>query len=277
MSQDATRVNTDPRFSRRRRAVERSKRRRLLAGAGAVAVVAGVAWALFWSPLLDVRSVELVGAEVTTTAEVEEVTGLLRDRPNLLLLPSERVRDDVSSLPWVESVKVDRMLPGTVRIRVVEREAAIVLSLGSARWMVDAHGYVLAAGADAGLPVLAGVEVGEVAPGVRLRTAEARAALKVFADLPRSLEGRVEGIFAPTVERVSFSLDTGTVVRYGAAEQTHDKNEVLKVLLARLAGEGRRPAYIDVRVPASPAVARQEVADGGAIPSPTPSPTPTGG
>jgi cell division septal protein FtsQ len=69
----------------------------------------------------------------------------------------------------------------------------------------------------------------------------------------------VVGVFAPTVERITFSLREGTSVRYGAAEQIRDKNEVLQVLLRRLDDEGRTAAYIDVRVPTSPAVAPADV------------------
>lgn len=266
---ESGRVNTDPRISRRRAAVARSKRRKLLIGLAVVAGLALIGWGMFLSPLLDVRNIKVVGAAHTSEQEIADAAGLLDEPQNLLLLPTDEVRLRVEALPWVADADVDRMLPGTVRIKIDERRPALLLSLGAARWTIDAKGNVLQTGeAVEGLPVLAGVEVGDIEPGLRLVTEEAVAALEAFRSLPRSLSEQISGVFAPTVERISFSLSNGTVIRYGAAEDMHDKNEVLKVLLERLRGEGRTVAYIDVRVPTSPAVSDR------VAPTPAPAPTP---
>lgn len=250
----STRVRTDPRISRRRKAVQRSKRRRLALALAVVAGLAALAWMAFWSPVLRVRSVELVGAEHTTSEEVIEVTGLGED-DNLLLLSTAEVADQAETLPWVRAAEVDRMLPDTVRVRVVERDPAVVLSIGAARWTLDARGHVLAPGTVAkNLPVLAGVEVAGIEPGIKLQTEEAMDALRAWRSLPRSLRAKVTGVFAPTLERISFTLANGVIVRYGAAERMEAKNEVLGSVLARLQSQGRAVAYIDVRVPTSPAV-----------------------
>jgi cell division protein FtsQ len=255
----AERVKTDPRISRRRKAVARSKRKRLITGVSALVALAAVLWGMFWSPLLVVREVKVVGSRHTSTPEVAEAAGLISTRQNLLLLATDRVVEKVETLPWVASAEVDRMLPGTVRVKIVERVPALVLSLGAARWTLDEDGNVLASGTRGkNLPVLAGVEVGNVAPGGRLQTDEALAALEVMRALPRVIRRQVAGVFAPTTERSTLSLSSGTAIRYGAPEDMGAKNEVLKALLARLDGEGRRAAYIDVRVPTSPAVSDRQ-------------------
>ena len=257
------RVSTDPRFTRRRRAVERSKRRRTVVRASLAATGIFAAWAAFWSPLLAVDEVRIVGGRHTTAAEVAAVAGI-DGADNLLLVSTSEVAARVRSLPWVRAAKVDRMLPGTVRVRVEERRPAMLLSLGAAKWTIDRRGRVLAAGeATGGLPVLAGVQVSTVRPGLSLRTGEARAALTAWRSLPPRLRQQVVAIFAPTIERLTFSLASGTQVRYGAAEHLRAKNEVLRVLLARTQSEGEPAAYIDVRVPSNPALAAEPPALGG--------------
>lgn len=271
MTERPGRVSTDPRISRRRKAVARSKRRRMWIGITATLAVGALVWGMFWSPLLTVRDVKVVGGKHTAPEDVAQVAGLDDDGQNLLLLATAHVEERVETLPWVAEADIDRMLPGTVRVKLVERVPALVLSLGAARWTVDADGHVLASGAvGKKLPVLAGVEVGTVAPGGKLQTEEARAALEVMRTLPRAVRRQVAGIFAPTIERITLSLRTGTAIRYGAAEDMGAKNEVLKALLARLESEGRRAAYIDVRVPTSPAVSDGEPQppEGGGPPSP---------
>lgn len=248
------RVRTDPRFSRRRRSVERVRRRRIAIRMAATAAVAGLAAAVVWSPLLDVREVRVVGARHTGSGVVVAAAGV-EGGENLLFVPTDEIVRRTQALPWVADVLVDRMLPGTVRIKVVERKPAVALSLGAARWTLDAHGHVLAAGGvKKKLPVLAGVQVGTVQPGVRLRTEEAVDALTVLRSLPRGLRREVVALFAPTLERISFKLSDGMVVRYGAAENIAGKNAVLKAVVGRVRAEGVGASYIDVRVPTAPAV-----------------------
>jgi cell division protein FtsQ len=155
------------------------------------------------------------------------------------------------------------MLPGTVRIKIEERDPAFVLSLGAARWTLDAGGNVLSAGeAGRGLPVLAGVQVATIEPGIRLVTREAVDAIAVVNSLPESLRRQVQGVFAPTLERISLKLTDGTIVRYGAAEDIADKNAVLAAVLKRIRAEGLPAAYVDVRVPSAPAISATEAGSG---------------
>jgi cell division protein FtsQ len=250
------RVHTDPRFSRRRRTIARSRRRALVARLAAVLTVAALVWAAFWSPLLQVRAIKVTGAEHTSVRQIAEVAGVSEGH-NLLLLSTGEIARRTETLPWVRRAAVDRKLPGTVRVRIVEREPALTLSVGPRRWTLDAAGRVLQEGAAPGArPVLAGIEVAHVAPGARLRSPEARGALAALRSMPRALRSRVSAVFAPTAERISLSLDTGVLVRYGAAERLDAKNSVLVAVLRRLASTGgaAATAYVDVRVPASPAV-----------------------
>ncbi|HEV2757063.1 MAG TPA: FtsQ-type POTRA domain-containing protein [Actinomycetota bacterium] len=250
-----TRVQTDPRIRRRRNDVARGRKRKLLTVVITLAVLALATWGAFWSPLLSVRDVKLTGATHTTAAEVAAAAGLGPD-DNLLLLSAGEVVEAARSLPWVADAEVERRLPGTVKVKVVERKPALVLSLGvAARWTIDAHGHVLAAGqTEPGLPVIGDVEVGDIKPGKRLSGAVIDEVLATWRSLPKKLASDVQAIFAPSLERISFTLVDGTQVRYGAAERLDAKNEVLLALRKRLAEEGRLALYVDVRVPTSPAV-----------------------
>jgi cell division protein FtsQ len=259
---------TDPRISRRRRAVARTKRKKIGTAVGGVVGLGAIAWVALASPLLAVDEVRVVGAEHTTSEEVAAATGLGAD-DNLLLLSTAEVAERAETLPWVKSAEVDRMLPGTVRVRIVERVPAMIVSLGAARWTIDSRGHVLDSGAvSEKLPVLGGAETGDIEIGTQLMTPEIQHALRAFRSLTGKLRREIVAVVAPSFERISFSLADGTLIRFGAAERLAAKNEVLDALLERLAQQGRSAAYIDVRVPTSPAVApRTSIA----TPAPTPS------
>jgi cell division protein FtsQ len=264
------RISTDPRISRRRKAVVRSRRRRALATAASVIVVAGLAWLAFFSPLLEVERVVVVGERHVSAEDVAAAAGL--DRDNLLLLSTERVAQRVRGLPWVRRARVTRRLPDTVRVRVTERRPAMVLSTTRGRWTLDRAGRVLGRGAaERRLPVLGGVQVARFTPGDILSDGEVQAALDVWRSLPRTLRARVAGVFASSLERIALSLDDDVVVRYGAAESMAAKNSVLRAVLARVRAEGRSVAYIDVRVPGSPAISAA-----GTSPLPVPPVAPPG-
>ena len=248
------RVGTDPRISRRRQAVARSKRRRFIATMTFLASVAALVWIAFWSPLLTVDKIQVVGERNSSATEVRAATGL-GPEDNLLLVSTGEVVAKVKELPWVRDAKVDRRLPGTVRVRVFERRPAMVLSLSSGRWTIDSMGRVLDSGASSkALPSLSGPEVSALQPGDELSAPELTGALKVWRKLPKGLRARVAAIFAPTVERITLVLDDQTTVRYGAPEHLAGKNSVLTALLKSLAADGQRVTYIDVRVPTNPAV-----------------------
>ena len=248
----AERVRPDPRISRRRRAVERAARRRLAFRVAGGIFGAVMVWAALWSPLLEVETIDVQGAAHITADDISEATGVLGD--NLLFLSAGKIASEVEELPWVAGARVDRLLPNTLRVRIVERSPALVVASTSESWVVDGSGYLLqpARGNEA-LPKMSTPTLGGADPGERLPTRSLLAGVRAFASLPTDLADRVESVLAPTAEAISFALRGGTVVRYGAAEEMRDKNEVIAALLERFtASEGR--LYLDVRVPANPAV-----------------------
>src|SRR5918992_346011 len=191
MSVDAQ-VRTDPRIRRRRQSVARSKRRRWIIAAASVAGVAVCIWAAFFSPLLSVRHVKVVGAEHTTPSEVADAAGLSTE-DNLLLVSTSEIATRSETLPWVRDAEVSRKLPGTVVVRVVERKPAMILTVTSGRWLIDRDGMVLDSlvGGGGDLPVLSGFDPGEIGPGTDLGLPQARAAMRVWRSLPRGLASHV--------------------------------------------------------------------------------------
>jgi cell division protein FtsQ len=250
----AQRVKADPRITRRRAAVERARLRRLRWRVFAVAAAVGIVWLALWSPLFKFRGVEVDGGHHVTPADVTEVAGL-DSGENLLTLSQDRIQTAVESLPWVKSARIQRRLPGTIRVIVTERQPALTLTAPGEKWTIDAHGRVLSEGARfKDLPTIATDSAPDVAPGDHIDTPQVRAAVKAVGSMPVELRRRIKAVFAPSIERITLSLDRGPDVRYGAAERLHDKNAVLTAVLDRLHATGETPAYVDVRVPESPAI-----------------------
>jgi cell division protein FtsQ len=204
--------------------------------------------------MLRVRDIRVVGGRHTTAEAIGRAAGVT-PADNLLTLSTEHVAQRATSLPWVRRARVERILPGTLVVSIKERRPALILAVGTRRFTLDARGRVLERGtARAGLPVLTAFEADRVRPGDRVRTGPAGAAIKALRSLRPALRDSVVAAFAPSLERISFSLTDGTLVRFGAAERLTAKNRVLAALLRRLKQEERYFSYVDVRVPENPAV-----------------------
>ena len=196
----------------------------------------------------------MIGGRHTTAAAVSRVADV-GPSDNLLTLSTSEVARRAALLPWVRSARVERILPGTVVVSIEERRPAVILSLSGRRFTLDRRGRVLARGAvGTALPVLTAFDGADLRPGERVQGGPAAAALRALRALSPALRHSVAAAFAPSLERISFSLEGGTLVRFGAAERLRDKERVLGALLRRLREQGRPFSYIDVRVPENPAV-----------------------
>jgi cell division protein FtsQ len=277
-SRASGRVVTDPRITRRRQAVARLRRRRLVAQMTCVVALGALVWLVFGSTLLTLRRVQVVGARHTGPEDIAAAANLSGDE-NLLLLSTGEVARDAARLPWVARATVDRKLPGTIRVAIEERSPAVVVTSDAGRWLVGPRGHVLARARGTALPVLADSGLGRLRPGRRLEVPEVVAALDVLRALPAHLRERVEAVFAPSQERITLSLGPtrpGVLVRVGAAESLRAKAAVLGALLRRMTAEGMTASYVDVRVPSSPALGPAPAPAGGGSPPVRPSPTAPG-
>ncbi|MBK5258552.1 MAG: FtsQ-type POTRA domain-containing protein, partial [Thermoanaerobaculia bacterium] len=63
---------------------------------------------------------------------------------NLFQIDIARVQNDMRSLPWVSRIEIEKKLPGTLRMRVVERIPVALVQQGRELNYVDEHGIAFA-------------------------------------------------------------------------------------------------------------------------------------
>jgi cell division protein FtsQ len=157
----------------RRRATKRGKTR-LLLQAVALGLAFGVAAALFgavqrplgrsagvvaeverWLELmgLGLQQVALSGYRFTPDGDIFDAIDLGAAR-TLLTFDTRAAQARIERLPWVERASIERVLPDRLEVRIVERTAFAVWSLGARRFLVDKAGRVLGAVPQAASPPL---------------------------------------------------------------------------------------------------------------------------
>jgi cell division protein FtsQ len=218
-SADAT--TTAPFYDRRS-----SRWKVLFVGLLVVGVLGTAAWVLLGSRLLVVRHIDVMGARLVSRDRVLVVAGVRLGEP-LVRLDTGVVRDRVEAVEEVETVRVERRWPATVRIVVRERTPIVAVQHDNRFLQIDRYGVtvVTSAARPRGLPVLAVANPVQTDPALR-------AGLAVIRGLPPWFARRVASVDAPSPEAVTLRLREGTAVIWGAPERAQDKLRLLHGLLS---------------------------------------------
>ncbi|MEJ2857899.1 MULTISPECIES: cell division protein FtsQ/DivIB [unclassified Saccharothrix] len=213
--------------SRRRPSRRGGPSRRVVLRRRAVALltlltVVGLVVAVWFTPLLGVRRVDVAGAVELTADQVRQAAAIEAGTP-LVRLDVDAVAARVRDLPRVAGVRVDRSLPGTVLLTVEERTPVAVINAGDGAHMVDATGrdYATVSQPPGGLPEL------------KVEARGLPAAVAVLVALPEQLRREVLAVSATTPADVRLTLTAGREVRWGSPDDTPRKAAVLEVLMTR--------------------------------------------
>jgi len=218
--------------NRRPRSAEYRARRRIILRRRLVALltvlsVAGLTYCVFFTPLLGVRDVSVHGSVVLTEDEVRRAAAIAPGSP-LVRLDLRGIRERVAALPRVSSVEVERELPGTVRLLIVERVPVGFVKLAESFHLVDATGmdYASLPAAPPGVPELVLATPSSSDPATR-------AVVGVVNELPEKLRPEVLQVSATSGADVKVTLSGNRVVKWGSSDDTPRKAAVLMVLLSR--------------------------------------------
>jgi cell division protein FtsQ len=250
---DAAATGMDPRIRARRIAVRRSRghrRLRILAAAGGVAAAGVVAFGMTRTPLLDVDRVAVVGAVRTVPDDVIGAASIPSGQA-LLDVDLVAIERRVDDLPWVAAVDATRHWPGTVLIRVDERQPVAVVPTDAQEWAVlSGDGRLLETVAEPPVGLVPVLDVAPLAADDPVLDPATLSALEVIRLLPGALAARTAGVAPLDTGQVELRLHPGGVVRFGPSEDLVDKIIAAESVLA-----SQPPpcvGILDVRAPASP-------------------------
>lgn len=163
----------------------------------------GGGWALnrgvYDNPAFAIQTIDIQTDGVISTEELRRWAGV-RIGQNLFRLDLARVKRDLELIPIVHSASVEKIIPGTVRIRVLEREPVARIQVPRskpqggvefAEFQLDTGGFVLLppdartrnpanTSADPVLPMVVGLGGNEVQTGRRVENAQALAAVRLI-------------------------------------------------------------------------------------------------
>lgn len=242
-------ATADPARTRRRFARRQWARRwltwRYLVGVLVLALaVGGSVYAVWFSPWLTVEDVEVTGTSALTRDEVLAAAAVPMSGP-LAGVDLDAVEIRVRSLATVRAATVTRQWPHDVRIEVEEREPVAVIQVGDQLRHLDGEGVIFGTlrRAPGDLPRVQSVRGPD---GSGTSSDALREAATVADALEPAFLATVDHLEVETVDRITLALRDGRLVRWGSAEESDRKADVLAALL------GQQAQVYDVSVPGSP-------------------------
>jgi POTRA domain-containing FtsQ-type protein len=178
---------------------------------------------------------------------------------NVFALDLAAVRRNLELVSMIQTVSLEKILPRTLRIRVIEREPLAQFNIARPRstggielvpFYLDADAYVISPLSSAQcsassvnqpndqLPVIVGLNANEVQPGRRIESTQARAALQLIQAFERSpMQALVD------LSRIDLSMSDVLIVKTGQGSEitfglTDIDQQLLRWQAAFGAGQG---------------------------------------
>ena len=209
-----------------RRFTWRARRRRTawLVALGTVLALVGFVLVGAFSPLMALRTVEVVGTSRISADQVKAALGDQLGTP-LPLVDFARIRADLGTFPLIQSYVTESRPPDTLVVRIVERTPVGTVVVPGGFNLVDAAGVVIQNGATRvpGYPVI------DARAGVG--SAGFQAATAVIAAVPEAVRQQLDTVTAATTDDVTLVLAGGARVVWGSAERSEYKAVVLAALI----------------------------------------------
>jgi cell division protein FtsQ len=226
-----------------RRFMARARQRRLRAalpwaiGLGVLLVLGGLTWLIYGTPVLGVRDVKVVGAQLLTPDQVRDAVDVRSDEP-LARVNLDHVRARVRAIPAVDRVVVRRSWPSTLVVEVVERTPVAAVPAGKQFTLVDRSGvpYETVPGKPADLPLLRLATPGPADQNTR-------SGITVLESLSDELREQLVAVSVAAPAQIKLELRKDRTVVWGDDTQSERKSQVATVLLHRAGSQ------IDVSAP----------------------------
>jgi cell division protein FtsQ len=202
-------------------------RRRIALIAVTLVVVLAVfgTWLIAFSSVFGVRTVEVRGMHLLSADQVRAAAHVEHGTP-LVRVDTSAITRRVEKLAEVESAQVSTSFPSTVVITIEERAPVGYVVRGGHVRLVDHSGaeYRTVGTAPHNLPKL-------VVPTGKTEHATAAAVAAVAAALPPHIRRQINSIQALDPNSITLVLTRDRVVRWGSADRTADKAQLLPALL----------------------------------------------
>jgi cell division protein FtsQ len=230
---------------------------RVLRAIVGLTMVAGIGTGVVWgarryvktSPRFAVSEIVTSGGKRRGPDDIASIAGVAKGQ-NIFSIDLDRARSRLAADPWVESAEVTRQLPGTIAIRVAEREAAGIVAMNEGTYLVTRDGAIIKR-VESGDPldyhVVTGVQLKTLVDDREGATRTIRHALDLAFDYDRSplaQRSPIEEVHVePSGDMTLIVGKSGVVLRMGNAPYRRKLDQAVRIV-AELDRRGAKPDAI---------------------------------
>lgn len=215
-----------------------------------VLLVGEAALAILTSPWFEIKDVVVRGRKLVAPEFVARCTRI-PEESNIFTFPTHSIADRLRPNPIIKKVAISRRLPGTLVVRITERSAWSVLSVGGKFYEVDAAciPFRVVASPAPKLPVLS-CEIAEaIALGKQIRAPAFHAATNCLQLAIRLGKFSVRKITVDQNNDLCLNVQDGLLIRLGQPLHLEDKLDKARQTIELVPDL----EYVDVTCPEAPA------------------------
>ena len=225
-------ININRREIRRRK--KRAARIRFICLLAAVSVIT-----FLMTPVFNIKWIDVTGNEKTTFGQVVKSSGITYEQ-NIFRLNIKKSKDAIKKLPYVDTVKIARHLPGGVMFKITERVPVACVKFGTGYAFLDKEGRLLELSENhPGIPEIQGIAIKNQKIGDILKDTipnEITAMDELLETLSEhGLLDRTSVINIKNPNNVTFVIDGNKTVKTGGNYRLDYKLMMLEATISELA------------------------------------------
>ncbi len=204
----------------------------------------------FFLPIFNIKHINVTGNAVLSTDNIVLISGIEMGA-NIFSVNLKNCRERISSNPYVQSVKIERSLPNSLKVEMVERKpVGYILFMGS-YILVDKEGYVLEVASSiekVKVPLLSGMRFNKFKIGEKIEVDD-KEKLSIVFDcvkeiLRNDLVPNISEIDIDDSYNIRFIVNRNITVNIGEKSELNYKISFLKEILNEIDNE--ESGYIDL-------------------------------
>ena len=225
-------ININRRELRKRK--RKAARRRFICLLAVIGVIV-----FLMTPVFNIKWIDVTGNEKTTFGQVVQSSGITYEQ-NIFRLNIKKSKGQIKKLPYVDTVRIARHLPGGIMFKITERVPVACVKFGTGFSLLDKEGRLLELVKDhPGIPEIQGIAVKNQKIGDILKNTipdEIAAMDELLAKLAEyELTDRTSVVNIKNPNNVTFVIDGNKTVKTGGNNRLDYKLMMLEATISELA------------------------------------------
>ncbi len=206
-----------------------------------VLLIAAAAAVLLLTPPFNINKIEVTGNEKVSTEVILNASGITTSM-NIFRADVKTAAKNIRAQQFVEDVKVSRILPSTIKIKVTEGNVAAYINYEDNLVGISLEGKTLcfidAASREAGKPVIYSLSVEKSAIGEYVEVSEKRkleSALRLLRSFDEmGILEKITAISMNTMDNIAFRYTDNLKIEFGSTDDYDYKLEWLAEIIESL-------------------------------------------